>query len=191
MTSHNDREPHGCDGTGPHAAKSTWARCPGVWVVGGSLALAIVLVVARLLDRSRPPDEPGQQVALSLGPSEDVRLPPLPPDCLAKPASRDSVKGPPSDLPALPALSLGAGSTGTQTEPPIPTTIEAATEGMRQVAQRALADFPNQPDALEMSACLSLTLGHSDKADEWLQRARTLNPAKGQRPSAPAAPLEK
>jgi superkiller protein 3 len=58
----------------------------------------------------------------------------------------------------------------------VPATVKAAIEEMRCVAQRVLTDFPNTPDALEMSARLYLTFGQSAKAAEYWERCLALAP---------------
>jgi len=173
MTSQNDHEPQGFGGAGPHVATATRAWRRWLWLGGALLGLAIALGVARFLERSGPWSGPEQQAASRAEAREDVVLPGLPPGDATPRASRDSVPG---ASPGGAAATVKAGNAAAQAERPIPPTTQSAIEEMQRVARGVLADFPNQPDALEVSARMYLRLGQSAKAAEYWNRCVALDP---------------
>ena len=115
-----------------------------------------------------PPTEPeGQPLP---GAAADSQQPPghartLPPLPEANPA-----------MPPNPDERLAAMASVPNASAPVPATGKAAVEEAHQVARRLVADFPDNPDAMEMMARVCLRFGQSASAVDYWRKCLEISP---------------
>jgi tetratricopeptide (TPR) repeat protein len=168
MTSRSDPRPRGAAATGSRVVKPASFRRWGIWLAAGLLALAIPPVVVCVLDRPGRPGGAGGQAELR--------------PAALKPASspngaqgRQRLSDSHSSVPRDPSAATSPGDGGVAVEAEPPATVEAANQEMRQLAQKVLGDFPNQPRALEIPARLYMRLGQTAKAAEYWKQCLALD----------------